>query len=96
MPCVLNRVATGQPQSLDWQSPVTHEFVSSIKSPDRNPIFLPTTMPTEYITAAWQQLTTAGWKLKRADHDLIEVTNPGGYTSTMRVRRLPSLARYVH
>jgi len=54
-----------------------------------------TSLPTEYITAAWQQLTTAGWKLKRADHDLIEVTNPGGYTSTMRVRRLPSLARYV-
>ena len=52
-------------------------------------------MPTECITAAWQKLTTAGWKLKRADHDLIEVTNPGGYTSTMRVRRLPSLARYL-
>ena len=55
-----------------------------------------TSMPTEYITAAWQQLTTAGWTLKRAEHDLVEVTNPGGYTSTMRVRRLPSLARYVH
>ena len=52
-------------------------------------------MPTEYITTAWQQLTAAGWTLKRADHDLVEVTNPGGYTSTMRVRRLPSLARYV-
>jgi len=45
-------------------------------------------MPTEYITAAWQQLTTAGWKLKRADHDLIEITNPGGYTTKMRVRTL--------
>ena len=49
---------------------------------------LPTTMPTEYITTAWQQLTTAGWKLKRADHDLIEITNPGGYTTKMRVRTL--------
>ena len=54
-----------------------------------------TSMPTKYITAAWQQLTAAGWTLKRADHDLVEVTNPGGYTSTMRVRRLPSLARYL-
>ena len=53
-------------------------------------------MPIEDITPAWQQLTTAGWMLMRADHDLVEVTNPGGYTSTMRVRRLPSLARYVH
>ena len=52
-------------------------------------------MPSEYITAAWLHLTAAGWKLKRAEHDLIEITNPGGYTSTMRVRRLPSLARYV-
>ena len=58
--------------------------------------FLPTPISTEYITAAWQHLTAAGWKLKRADHDLIEVTNPGGYTSTMRVRRIPLLARYVH
>ena len=52
-------------------------------------------MPLEFILDAWQHLTAAGWKLKRAEHDLIEITNPGGYTSTMRVRRLPSLARYV-
>ena len=53
-------------------------------------------MPTEYINAAWQQLTAAGWTLKRSDHDLVQATSPGGYTSTMRVRRLPSLARYIH
>lgn len=53
-------------------------------------------MPTEYINAAWQQLTAAGWTLKRSDHDLVQATSPGGYTSTMRVRRLPSLARYAH
>ena len=52
-------------------------------------------MPTEYITTAWEQLTAAGWTLKRAEHDLVDVTSPCGYTSTMRVRRLPSLARYV-
>ena len=29
-------------------------------------------MPTEYIATAWQHLTAAGWKLKRAEHELIE------------------------
>ena len=33
--------------------------------------------------------------LKRSDHDLVEVTNPDGYVSTVRASRLPSLARYV-
>jgi len=57
--------------------------------------FLPTPISTEYITGAWQHLTAAGWKLKRAEHDLIEITNPGGYTTKMRARRLPSLASYT-
>ena len=93
--CALNRVATGQQQSLDWQSHEMHAFDSWIRPRNRNPIFLPTTMPTEYITAAWQQLTTASWKLKRSDHDLVEATNPGRHTTTMRARRIHSLACYA-
>ena len=52
-------------------------------------------MPTEYIATAWQHLTAAGWKLKRAEHDLIEITNPGGYTTKMRARRIHSPACYA-
>jgi len=51
-------------------------------------------MASEYITAAWQKLTAAGSTLKRSDHDLVEVTNPGRYTTTMRARRIHSLACY--
>ena len=39
-------------------------------------------MPTEYITAACQHLTSAGLTLRRVEHDLVEVASPGGYTST--------------
>ena len=51
-------------------------------------------MPLDFFLDAWLSVTAAGWKLKRAEHDLIEVTNPGRYTTTMRARRIHSLACY--
>ena len=52
-------------------------------------------MPLNFILEAWDTLTAAGYHLQRGEHDLVLVTSPGGYVSTVRARRLPSLARYL-
>ena len=48
---------------------------------------------TNFILSAWNDLTRAGYHLQRGDHDLVLITAPTGYISTVRARRLPSLAR---
>ena len=51
-------------------------------------------MPFKFIQDAIQDLNAKGYSVEHVDIDFVRVVSPNGYESTMRLKRLPSLARY--
>ena len=51
-------------------------------------------MPFQFIQDAIQDLNAKGYAVELVDSDVVRVVSPNGYESTMRLKRLLSLARY--
>ena len=52
-------------------------------------------MNTELLKESWEKLTERGYTLSRAAPEVVNITTPTGYSTQIRLKRLPSYARYV-
>ena len=52
-------------------------------------------MDTELLKQSWAKLTDHGYVLSRPTPEVVDIITPTGYSTQIRLRRLPSYARYV-
>ena len=52
-------------------------------------------MDTELIKQSWEKLTERGYTLSRPTPEVVNIITPTGYSTRIRLKRLPSYARYV-
>ena len=55
----------------------------------------PEFMDTELLKQAWEKLTERGYTLSLLAHEVVNIITPTGYSTQIRLKRLPSYARYV-
>ena len=52
-------------------------------------------MDTELLKESWNKLTERGYTLSRPAPEVVNIITPTGYSTQIRLKRLPSYARYV-
>ena len=52
-------------------------------------------MGTELLKESWEKLTERGYMLSRPGPEVVNISTPKGYSTQIRLKRLPSYARYV-
>ena len=52
-------------------------------------------MDTELLLQYWVKLTRRGYTLSRPSPEVVNIITPTGYSTQIRLKRLPSCARYV-
>ena len=52
-------------------------------------------MDTELLKQSWEKLTRCGYTLSRPSPEVVNIITPTGYSTQIRLKRLPSYARYV-
>ena len=52
-------------------------------------------MDNELLKQSWAKLTDRGYTLSRPVPEVVNIITPTGYTTQIRLKRLPSYARYV-
>ena len=52
-------------------------------------------MDTELLKQSWEKLTERGYTLSRPAPEVVNIITPTGYSTQIRLKRLPSYARYV-
>ena len=55
----------------------------------------PNFMDTELLKQSWAKLTDRGYTLSRPAPEVVNIITPTGYSTQIRLKRLPSYARYV-
>ena len=55
----------------------------------------PEIMDTEFLKDSWEKLTERGYRLSRPAPEVVNIITPTGYSTQIRLKRLPSYARYV-
>ena len=53
-------------------------------------------MDTELLQESWEKLTRCGYTLSLPSPEVVNIITPTGYSTQIRLKRLPSYARYVH
>ena len=48
-----------------------------------------------FVADAWEELSRKGYKISQPFPGFVHVTTPTGFVSKMRLKRLPSYARYL-
>ena len=52
-------------------------------------------MDTELLKESWDKLTKSGYRLNCPAPEVVNIITPTGYSTQIRLKRLPSYARYV-
>ena len=52
-------------------------------------------MDTELLKKSWDKLTKSGYMLNCPAPEVVHIITPTGYSTQIRLKRLPSYARYV-
>ena len=52
-------------------------------------------MDTELLKQSWEKLTDRGYTLSLPAPEVVNIITPTGYSTQIRLKRLPSYARYV-
>ena len=52
-------------------------------------------MDTELLKQSWAKLTDRGYTLSHPAPEVVNIITPTGYSTQIRLKRLPSYARYV-
>ena len=52
-------------------------------------------MDTELLKQSWDKLTKSGYMLNCPTPEVVNIITPTGYSTQIRLKRLPSYARYV-
>ena len=52
-------------------------------------------MDTELLKQSWEKLTKRGYTLNSPAPEVVNIITPTGYSTQIRLKRLPSYARYV-
>ena len=52
-------------------------------------------MDTELLKKSWEKLTDRGYMLSLPAPEVVNIITPTGYSTQIRLKRLPSYARYV-
>ncbi|WP_226425116.1 MULTISPECIES: hypothetical protein [unclassified Synechococcus] len=52
-------------------------------------------MDTELLKQSWDKLTKSGYMLNCPAPEVVNIITPTGYSTQIRLKRLPSYARYV-
>ena len=52
-------------------------------------------MDTELLKQSWDKLTKSGYVLNCPTPEVVNIITPTGYSTQIRLKRLPSYARYV-
>ena len=52
-------------------------------------------MDTVLLKQSWEKLTEHGYTLSRPAHEVVNIITPTGYSTQVRLKRLPSYVRYV-
>ena len=52
-------------------------------------------MDTELLKQSWEKLTRCGYALSQPSPEVVNIITPTGYSTQIRLKRLPSYARYV-
>ena len=55
----------------------------------------PELMDTELLKQSWEKLTDRGYTLSLPAPEVVNIITPTGYSTRIRLKRLPSYARYV-
>ena len=55
----------------------------------------PEIMDTELLTESWENLTERGYTLSSPAPEVVNIITSTGYSTQIRLKRLPSYARYV-
>ena len=55
----------------------------------------PEIMDTELLTESWEKLTERGYTLSSPAPEVVNIITSSGYSTQIRLKRLPSYARYV-
>ena len=55
----------------------------------------PEIMDTELLTESWEKLTERGYTLSSPAPEVVKIIRSTGYSTQIRLKRLPSYARYV-
>ena len=53
-------------------------------------------MDTELLQESWEKLTRRGYMLSLPSPEVVNIITPTGYSTQIRLKRLPSYARHVH
>ena len=63
----------------------------------RNPdeMCYPEVMDTQLLKDSWEKLTERGYTLSHPAPEVVNIITPTGYSTQIRLKRLPSYARYV-
>jgi len=64
-----------------------------LQNPDE--MCYPEFMDTELLKRSWEKLTERGYTLSRPTPEVVNIITPTGYSTQIRLKRLPSYARYV-
>ena len=52
-------------------------------------------MDTELLKESWKKLTRCGYTLSLPSPEIVNIITPTGYSTRIRLKRLPSYARYI-
>ena len=52
-------------------------------------------MDTKLLKQSWEKLTQRGYTLNSPAPEVVNIITPTGYSTQIRLKRLPSYARYV-
>ena len=52
-------------------------------------------LDTERLQESWEKLTRCGYTLSLPSPEVVNIITPTGYATRIRLKRLPSYARYV-
>ena len=55
----------------------------------------PNFMDTELLKQSWAKLIDRGYTLSHPAPEVVNIITPTGYSTQIRLKRLPSYARYV-
>mgnify|MGYP005720310767 FL=1 len=55
----------------------------------------PELMDTVLLKQSWEKLTDRGYTLSLPTPEVVNIITPTGYSTQIRLKRLPSYARYV-
>ena len=55
----------------------------------------PEIMDTELLKESWEKLTERVYLLSQPAPEVVNIITPTGYSTQIRLKRLPSYARYV-